>query len=80
MSNPAPSNQSHVNAISGRLSLRTPQRESLTILDRITQIVPLRGNADLTAALDFIRSEYPDSCFINLRGQFFNFVVVKGSI
>jgi type III restriction enzyme len=30
----------HVNAISGRLSLRPPQRRSLEILDRITEIAP----------------------------------------
>ena len=30
----------HVNAIAGRLSLRTPQRRSLEILDRITEIAP----------------------------------------
>ena len=52
-------NQRYVNAISARLSLRAPQRESLAILDRITEIVPPRGNTDLAAALDIIRSEYP---------------------
>ena len=30
----------HVNAITGRLSLRQPQRRSLEILDRITEIAP----------------------------------------
>ena len=49
----------HVNAISGRLSLRPPQRKSLEILDRITDIVPPRKEADLAAALEIIRSEYP---------------------
>lgn len=49
----------HVNAISGRLSLRPPQRTSLEILDRITEIVPPRKEADLAAALEIIRSEYP---------------------
>ena len=29
-----------VNAIAGRLSLRPPQRRSLEILDRVTEIVP----------------------------------------
>ena len=29
-----------VNAIAGRLSLRPPQRQSLEILDRVTEIVP----------------------------------------
>lgn len=49
----------HVNAISGRLSLRSPQRHSLEILDRITEIVPPRKAVDLAAALEIIRSEYP---------------------
>ena len=49
----------HVNAISGRLSLRPPQRTSLEILDRITEIAPPRKEADLAAAMEIIRSEYP---------------------
>lgn len=49
----------HVNAISGRLSLRPPQRHSLGILDRITEIVPPKRGADISAALNIIRSEYP---------------------
>ncbi len=49
----------HVNAIAGRLSLRPPQRESLEILDRITEIAPPRKDADVAAALAAIRSEYP---------------------
>jgi len=49
----------HVNAITGRLSLRPPQRYSLEILDRITEIVPPRKAVDLTAALAAIRSEFP---------------------
>ncbi len=48
-----------VNAIAGRLSLRAPQRRSLETLDRITEIVPPRKGADIAAALDVIRSEYP---------------------
>lgn len=49
----------HVNAIAGRLSLRAPQRRSLEILDRITEIVPPRKGADVAAALEIIRSEFP---------------------
>ncbi len=49
----------HVNAIAGRLSLSPPQRRSLEILDRITEIVPPRKGADLDAALAAIRSEFP---------------------
>jgi type III restriction enzyme len=48
----------HVNAIAGRLSLRPPQRRSLEILDRITEIVPPRKGGDLDAALSAIRSEF----------------------
>jgi type III restriction enzyme len=48
-----------VNAISNRLSLRTPQREALEILDRICEIIPLEKGADLAPALDAIRSEFP---------------------
>src|SRR6185295_8004543 len=49
----------NVNAIAGRLSLRPPQRRSLEILDRITEIAPPRKDADRQAALDAIRSEFP---------------------
>lgn len=49
----------HVNAIAGRLSLRPPQRRSLEILDRITEIAPPRKGADIQAALVAIRSEFP---------------------
>lgn len=49
----------HVNAIAGRLSLRPPQRLSLEILDRITEIVPPRKAIDLGAALATIQSEFP---------------------
>ena len=41
----------HVNAIAGRLSLRHPQRRSLEILDRITEISPPGKNVDLAAVL-----------------------------
>ena len=53
------SNHRHVNAIAGRLSLRTPQRQSLEILDRVTEIVPPTKAADLAAALEIIKSEFP---------------------
>ena len=49
----------HVNAIAGRLSLRPPQRRSLEILDRITEIAPPKKGADVQAALEAIRSEFP---------------------
>lgn len=49
----------HVNAISGRLSLRPPQRHSLEILDRITEIVPPTKSTVVAEALELIQSEYP---------------------
>lgn len=49
----------HVNAIAGRLSLRPPQRRSLEILDRITEIAPPGKGADVAAQLAAIRSEFP---------------------
>jgi type III restriction enzyme len=48
-----------VNAIAGRLSLRPPQRQSLEILDRVTEIAPPRKNVDIDAALAVIHAEYP---------------------
>jgi type III restriction enzyme len=53
------SNLRHVNAIAGRLSLRAPQRRSLEILDRVTEIAPPSREVDLAAALGAIRSEFP---------------------
>ncbi len=49
----------HVNAIAGRLSLRAPQRQSLEILDRVTELVPPQKDANLEAALAAIRAEFP---------------------
>jgi type III restriction enzyme len=49
----------HVNAIAGRLSLRPPQRTSLEILDRITEIAPPGKDTNLAAVLETIRSEFP---------------------
>jgi len=49
----------HVNAISGRLSLRPPQRHSLEILDRISEIVPPRNSVAAAEALELIQKEFP---------------------
>jgi type III restriction enzyme len=49
----------HVNSIAGRLSLRAPQRISLEILDRLTEIVPPRKDPDIQAALQAFNSEFP---------------------
>lgn len=49
----------YVTAISGRLSLRQPQRQSLEILERITEIIPLKKDANPVTALEAIRKEFP---------------------
>ncbi len=49
----------HVNAITGRMSLRPPQRESLEILARVCDILPLEKRTDAAQGLTAIRSEYP---------------------
>ena len=49
----------HVNAITGRLSLRQPQRRSLEILDRITEIAPPGKDSVLDTQLAAIQSEFP---------------------
>jgi type III restriction enzyme len=57
----------HVNAISNRLSLRSPQRESLERLHHICDLISLGKSAaqstaqkaDLATALEIIKSEYP---------------------
>jgi len=48
----------HVNAISNRLSLRTPQRDSLEILDRLCEIVDFQKDTDVEQALRVIQSEF----------------------
>ena len=49
----------HVNSISGRLSLRAPQRDSLETLDRVMEIGHPSKQVDLQSALSIIRSEFP---------------------
>lgn len=53
----------HVNSITGRLSLRSPQRRSLEILDRVMEIAQphklKKAGGDFKSALDIIRSEFP---------------------
>jgi type III restriction enzyme len=48
----------HVNAISNRLSLRPPQRDSLEILARVCEIASLAKDADPAVALKAIRGEF----------------------
>lgn len=49
----------HMNSVAGRLSLRTPQRDSLEALARICEIAPPTKDSDRDAALAAIRSEFP---------------------
>ncbi len=49
----------NVHEISGRLSLRAPQRTSLELLDRVTQLVPLRSRPTPAAALAALRPHFP---------------------
>lgn len=49
----------HVNVISGRLSLRPPQRRSLEILDRIMDIAPPRKAPDAASLLSTFGEEEP---------------------
>jgi len=46
-------------AISNRLSLRPPQRESVEILDQSCELLPLTKETDAAQALDAIRSAFP---------------------
>lgn len=49
----------HVNTISNRLSLRSPQRDSLEILARICDIISLEKDGDLQQAIEIVKSEFP---------------------
>lgn len=46
-------------AISNRLSLRPPQRESVEILDQVCELLPLTKETDTAQALEAIRSAFP---------------------
>jgi type III restriction enzyme len=48
-----------VNSVSGRLSLRAPQHESLQILARVTEIIALAKGSNVEHELALVRSEYP---------------------
>jgi type III restriction enzyme len=46
-------------AIANRLSLRQPQRDSLEILDKVCELLPLSKDTDAAQALKAIRSAFP---------------------
>lgn len=58
------------NGISQRLSLRSPQKESLDILARVAEAVPLGKNDDLPSALSTIKQEFPGSGFEDFEREF----------
>ncbi|GAB3978275.1 DEAD/DEAH box helicase family protein [Spirosoma terrae] len=49
----------YVNDIAGRLSLRQPQRRSLELLDKITELIPPKRTTDVALALNILKSEFP---------------------
>ena len=49
----------NVNIIANRLSLRKPQRDSLEILARVCEILPLGKMPDLAQALEILKREFP---------------------
>jgi type III restriction enzyme len=49
-----------VNNIANRLSLRHPQRESLEILNRICELLPIKGQTDIATSLAAIKTEFPN--------------------
>src|ERR1035437_6285304 len=65
-------------AIAARLSLRAPQHESLDLLARVTEQLPLRKEADLAQALSTVRTicpgveaferDFPSLCFALATG------------
>jgi type III restriction enzyme len=46
-------------AIANRLSLRQPQRDSLEILDKVCELLPLSKDTDAAQALQAIQSAFP---------------------
>ncbi len=48
-----------VNNIANRLSLRHPQRQSLEIIARICELLPIKRQSDIAASLAAIRKEFP---------------------
>lgn len=49
----------HFHAITNRLSLRVPQKDSLEILARIAELIKLDKGQDVAAALEAIKAEFP---------------------
>ncbi|MCL5102959.1 MAG: DEAD/DEAH box helicase family protein [Armatimonadetes bacterium] len=58
------------NAVSQRLSLRSPQKESLDILARIAEILPLTKDQDVAKALERVKAEFPGNGFEDFERDF----------
>ncbi len=58
------------NAVSQRLSLRPPQTESLDILARIGEILPLTKGQDAAEALQAVKSAFPGNGFEDFERDF----------
>lgn len=68
----------HGNAIAGRLSLRPPQRESLEILERLCELLPLEKDQNPDACLEAVKAhfssvqdferDFPSMCFALATG------------
>ena len=54
----------HVNAIANRLSLRHPERDSLQILDRICELLPIQNIQDLETSLATLKAKFPTKILI----------------
>ncbi|MES1928864.1 type III restriction enzyme, res subunit [Salinisphaera dokdonensis CL-ES53] len=52
--------QRHANAVANRLSLREPLRESLHLLDRVSDLIRLDKSQDVAAALETLSAEFPE--------------------
>jgi len=48
-----------INIIANRLSLRSPQRESLEILAKVCDLIPLEKKTDTAQAIEAIQSQFP---------------------
>jgi type III restriction enzyme len=49
----------YINPIASRLSLRPPQRESLEILARLCELLPLEKETDIAKALSALHADFP---------------------
>ncbi len=67
-----------VRQITQRLSLRRPQQESLEILDRVCNLIPLSKHADPAASLAIIREAFPAVTSFDRDFPSLSFVLATG--